>query len=238
MTDGGIGQWLSGAMRETFGVILPTQCAGCGRPDDSFCAGCVAALDPHLLVWTVRGPGDDVEARLEVSAALDYAGVVRAALIAFKDGGRTGAARQLARPLQAAIDHRLALTRTGEPDAREVALQQVPSTRAALRRRGYDPVGLLLKKAGLRSMKLLRHRGGHTDQAGLGAKARWQNLHGSLVADRAAAGLDIILVDDILTTGATLLEARRALTAAGARVLGAATVAHTGRRASGGWNPG
>lgn len=226
--------WLSAAVRETCAAIMPTQCAGCGRVDHSLCPDCVSALAPRPASWPVAEPGDQVTERLEVSVALDYAGVVRTTLISFKDGGRTGAAKHLARPLQAAIEHRVTLAVDAAPDTRGIALQQIPSTRAALRRRGYDPVGLVLKRAGLRSIGLLRHRGTHVDQVGLDARARWQNLQGSLVATPHAAGRDIILVDDILTTGATLLEARRALIAAGARVLGAATIAHTGRRIPGG----
>jgi predicted amidophosphoribosyltransferase len=69
------------------------------------------------------------------------------------------------------------------------------------------------------------------DQAGLAAAARRRNLNGAL-AVRAGwrarlAGRSLLLVDDVVTTGATLLDARRALTEAGARVLAAATVAST-----------
>lgn len=224
-----IPRWLAETARETLAAILPTRCAGCGRPDHSLCPECAVRLGPRLNTWPVVEPGADRTARLEVSAAVDYSGEVRAALIAFKDGGRTGIAKHFARPFHAAIEHRLALV-AGESGGREIVLQMIPSTRAALRRRGYEPVRLLFKKAGLRSAGLLRHGGDRVDQVGLGVEARWQNLRGSLLADDRASGRDIVLVDDILTTGATLLEARRALTAAGARVLGAATLAHTGRR--------
>ncbi|MEU9016312.1 phosphoribosyltransferase family protein [Actinomadura sp. NPDC048394] len=67
------------------------------------------------------------------------------------------------------------------------------------------------------------------DQAGLGAKARRDNLSGALEAVGRAplAGRRVVLVDDVITTGASLAEAARALRAAGADVVAAATVAAT-----------
>jgi predicted amidophosphoribosyltransferase len=62
------------------------------------------------------------------------------------------------------------------------------------------------------------------DQAGLGREARAENLIGALRARPLVRGRDCVIVDDFVTTGATLFEARRALEAAGARVVGAAVV--------------
>jgi predicted amidophosphoribosyltransferase len=74
------------------------------------------------------------------------------------------------------------------------------------------------------------------DSAGLSAVARAQNLRGALgiraAAVRVVAGAAVILVDDLVTTGATLAEAAAVLDAAGARVLGAAAVAATARATS------
>ena len=66
-------------------------------------------------------------------------------------------------------------------------------------------------------------------QKSLGSSGRASNLHGALVAKRSLAGRVFVLVDDVLTTGATLDEAARAIRAAGGEVVGAATVAFTPR---------
>jgi predicted amidophosphoribosyltransferase len=109
----------------------------------------------------------------------------------------------------------------------------VPSARAAVRRRGFRPVEELVRRSGA---GLAPARGGLVlvrdvaDQAGLGVEERRANLSGALRASARLAGRDVLIVDDVLTTGATLLEARRALVAVGARVEGAVCLAYTRRR--------
>jgi predicted amidophosphoribosyltransferase len=111
-----------------------------------------------------------------------------------------------------------------------VHLVTVPSSRAAFRERGFTPVALLLSHAGLRTERALTARRQAADQAGLSAASRAANRVGWLAARGWVAGEPVLLVDDILTTGATLLEASRALREAGAVVLGAAVLARTPRR--------
>jgi predicted amidophosphoribosyltransferase len=82
-------------------------------------------------------------------------------------------------------------------------------------------------------MTLLRPRRAVADQAGLGSAGRAANLQGALVAVRPLAGRAVVIVDDLVTTGATLADAARALLVAGASVHGAATVAATQRRVPG-----
>jgi len=67
------------------------------------------------------------------------------------------------------------------------------------------------------------------DQSGLSTAERTANLHGALRATTAVRG-PVLVVDDVVTTGATLVEAARALTAVGHQVAGAAVVAATSRR--------
>lgn len=76
----------------------------------------------------------------------------------------------------------------------------------------------------------LEHRRRVADQAGLTAADRAANLSGALQARYDLRGLRLIVVDDVITTGATLAEAARALRAAGAEVTAAAVIAATARR--------
>jgi predicted amidophosphoribosyltransferase len=108
-----------------------------------------------------------------------------------------------------------------------------------VRRRGHDPLRGLVEAAvrrlradgvPLTMVDALRQRGRVADQAGLTAGRRAANLRGAIEARADVAGRRVVLVDDVVTTGASLTEAARALRAAGADITGAATLAATPRR--------
>jgi predicted amidophosphoribosyltransferase len=210
------------ACRDALAVLAPTECAGCGCPDRPLCGPCTALLTPSVVQTTVSG-----SCATPLWHALDYRSTARDVLLAFKDRGRTGLAAALAQPLAAAIEAAVAAAPAEGPD---VVIVTVPSTRAAFRRRGYRPVELVLRRAGLRSAPLLRVVRQTRDQAELGAIERHANREGSLAGRRAAAGRRVLVVDDIVTSGATVAEAIRALEGAGAHVVGAAAIARTERR--------
>jgi predicted amidophosphoribosyltransferase len=181
-----------------------------------------------------------------VYAATPYAGAVRQILLAHKERGALRLARPLGSALATAV--RCALPAGAASRTLPLLLVPMPSAAATVRARGHDPTRRLtlaaasqLRRSGIpaRLLPALRQRPGVADQAGLGAADRRRNLHGALqVPPHRRRHLDrgrIVLVDDLVTTGATLAEAARALGEAGGDVLVAAVVAatvkHTGTQA-------
>ena len=204
-------------------LVLPRDCAGCRRPGRTLCTDCRAELGlprPHRP--------DPCPAGLPpLVAAAAYDGVVRAALLAHKERGRLG----LAGPLGAALAG--AVRRLDPPSG--VVLVPVPSSPAAVRERGQDHARRLAVAAARRlpsvpARALLLPARRVADQSGLTSAQRAANLSGALRARRRLDGLPVVVVDDVVTTGATLAEAARALREAGADVVGAAVVGATARR--------
>jgi predicted amidophosphoribosyltransferase len=205
------------AVADALAFVLPTSCAGCGALDVSLCGACRAILDaPGLLSRTV-GPG------LDVRSGFVFDGEIARMLRTLKSDGRTGLLPPLGRALAAR-----AASAFGGVDALYVP---VPSSRAAIRRRGYRVVEQLVHRSGLPSVRALRPARAIADQRLLGRDARARNVVGSMAASPRVRGCTVVVVDDIVTTGSTLTEAARALTAAGAVVIGALTIAATPLRA-------
>ncbi|MGB8652008.1 MAG: ComF family protein [Mycobacteriales bacterium] len=212
-------------------LVLPRSCAGCGLPSAALCPGCRALLAAPAL-GLVR-PDPCPEGLPFVSALLPYEGAVQRLLLAHKEKGRL----QLTAPLAAGLA-RAALVHGKAP----VLLCPVPSSQAAVRQRGHDHAMRLargaarvLRGAGVdaRAARLLIPVRAVADQSGLSSAQRATNLRGALQAV-GGPGPPVLVVDDIVTTGATLVEAARALRVAGHPVRGAAVVAATQRRRASG----
>ncbi|WP_159940893.1 MULTISPECIES: ComF family protein [unclassified Nocardiopsis] len=235
-----LGTRLLGAPRRLFDalldLLLPQPCAGCAAPSGPLCAPCLALLDrrPHLCAPRPGCP--------PVWAAGPYAGRHRRVLLTYKEGRCDALAGPLGERLAAAY------TASGLA-ARDTLLVPVPG-----RGPPHDPrapVARLARaclagaggpRAG-RVVPLLRHRRPVRRQAGLGRAARLANRAGAFVADpppgdvlppsaRGSGAGEVVVVDDVLTTGATVAEAVRALRARGLRVRGAVVLAE--RRTGGG----
>ncbi|PZS16770.1 MAG: amidophosphoribosyltransferase [Pseudonocardiales bacterium] len=196
-------------------LVLPRCCVGCGRAGPTLCASCTPA---GLLRYDAAG--------LPVVAAGEYGAALRTALIAYKERGRRDLAAVLAGLLGRAV-----------ADGPAGVLVPVPCPPRVARTRGGDHV-LRLARIVARGnactvatpLRLVRPV---QDSAGLSLRARAANLHGAMAATAPPlVGTAAVVVDDIVTTAATLHEAARALTVAGWSVSGGAAVAATARRGS------
>jgi len=242
-TGGPIGQaagmGLSSAVAD---LVLGSRCAGCAHPGSVLCAACRRwTVASPRLAWPDPRPPILFRAGVPPYAGGDYADVLRQLIVAYKDDGRAGLCEPLARMLATVVEHALQQAVVAEQTSlADVELVPVPSSRVSRRRRGRDPVAdlaraaaRLLRRRGqpVAVVARLTHRREVVDQSGLDAYERAVNLRGALTAP-PARGLPRtrIVVDDVLTTGATAAEAVRALLAASWPVDAVAAVAVTCRR--------
>ena len=190
-------------MRAELGDLLGVRrCAGCGAAGALLCRGCRAALRP--------APCSPVSGVDRVVAAWEYAGAARALILALKLRGRRDAALPLAAGLCEAV---------GEYGLEGAVLTWLPGRGRDISRRGFDHAALLARSAarrlGLPARPLLRRLVDRADQVGLGASQRAENVAGAFAAvERCSGGL--VLVDDLVTTGATARVCADALREAGA----------------------
>lgn len=203
-------------------------CAACGRAGAVCCPACADGLRAVM-----PGPVPVPSGTPVTWARGAYADDLRAVVLACKERQGLTVVPLLAELALGSAAGVLAGQWPGGP----VRVVPVPSSRATVAGRGFDLTGMLagrtaraLRREGMdaRAWQGLRLRPGARDQAGLSAAERAINRRAGLVAVGGPPA-SVLLLDDIVTTGATLAEAARVLTASGHRVLGAAVVAATPR---------
>lgn len=225
-------------MKALLDLVLPLECPGCGARSTHVCAGCLAPLSARPFPAWPRPTPPGLPPPFAVTG---YDGPVRALLLGLKEHGLAALRQPLGQALARSV--LAACAAAGAMPVVAVQLVPVPSAAAARRQRGDDVVrGLAdvaaseLRRVGVPAavVPALRHARAVADSAGLGAEARARNLAGAFGTRRRGlarlGGARVIIVDDLITTGVTLAECAAALTAAGVRVDGCATVAATQRR--------
>ena len=208
-------------MKWLLDVLLPAACPGCGREGAAVCAKCLPFLarrrdEPAgipLGLATSQPPG-----LVQLEWCCSYSGVARASLAALKYDGELRLVEVLAEQMGA----RWARAGIGGD-----VLVPVPVHAARLRQRGFDQAELLARATG-RALKLpvaaaLERATRTTAQHSLGRRARAANVGGAFTVKAAAASHVqdrwVVLVDDVVTTGATFSGCAQALYAAGARAV-------------------
>lgn len=208
------------------GFLAPERCHFCGSLGTPACAGCVAALPwngcacPACGLPMTSGTGACGECLRQAPpqdcswAAFRYATPVAEAIVQLKFRGRLAGAHMLGRLMA----HRLAR----RPEPLPEVLVPVPLAPGRLRRRGYNQA-LEIGRALGRCLALelapgAAHRMRHTqEQTRLDAAGRQRNVRGAFRVDpRWVRGRHVALLDDVITTGATMAELARATRAAGA----------------------
>jgi ComF family protein len=204
---------------ELLNLLMPNPCCGCKRLGAILCENCHDAL--------VGAPRLVVRGNLAGWAFCDFGDQVSKILNAFKEDGQTRVAATLAAKMSPLLSH----FSIPEFDGAAVVLVSVPSRSSSFVKRGFVPAQVLArqlaKQSGLRSVGALKLIRAVDDQAGLGVSERRTNMAQSMRAKFSLLGYRILIIDDIVTTGATILEARRALEIAGAQVIGFLTFAET-----------
>lgn len=226
-------------------LVLPNRCAACGGDTGPLCHVC--RTDLARTRWSAGGqqvwPAPTPAGFPPTWASARLEGSLRRALTAYKDHDRRDLAPALSGLLAGVVLAAVAV----QPVFREVrarggtiALVPVPSSASARRRRGDAPLQSLVSglpealPAGFVCLPALHLRRAVADQAGLGATERAGNLVEAMaLRERYRRGLSTrpcLIIDDIVTTGATLAEAARAVGSRGAGPVGAAVIAATQRR--------
>jgi ComF family protein len=209
-------------------LALPPRCAGCGREGDAICAACLPALAARLerpAGIPIGLPSDIPAPLVQLEWCAPFDGTVRRALHQLKYDGE----QRLARPLGRAIADRWRLAGIGGD-----WLIPVPVHAERARQRGYDQAELIAIEAAealdLPAVRLLERTRATVAQFQLGRMERATNVTGAFqlrsdIPRGALEGRWMALVDDVVTTGATLAACAAPLMAAGALAVSAVTLA-------------
>ena len=202
-------------------ILAPHTCVGCGRENTLLCSTCAGQLvlpvDRCYRCHKLTVQADTCLACRQhshlrsVQSAYRYQGAAKELVWKLKSAGAQAAAKQMANQI----------LRHCPPLPAAAIIVPVPTATSRVRRRGYDQAELLARQlaaaTGLRYMSCLV-RTGQAEQVGAGREQRLSQLTAAFRAGQLPAiqGQHLILIDDVVTTGATLEAAAKTLQAAGA----------------------
>ena len=189
-------------------LLFPVHCFGCNAVGIEICSKCRKYWNPHFYLQNIEG--------LTVYSSIRYSNISRSILLSAKENSLRIADELI---IDALIN---CLHRLPTQVLRKAILMPVPGSKRAIRKRGRDFIQAITNEVSLRSglpmfegMIVQRRL---LDQSGLSAVDRKRNIYGAFNYTGELVKGEILLVDDLVTTGATLLEAKRALNVEGLTV--------------------
>lgn len=198
-------------------MLLPSRCGVCGKSGSGLCPQCLSIVEGEPIEFQRAG--------LAGSALTHYSEPISELLISFKERSQAELANLLAERMFIAFG----LSAIREP----WVLVPLPSSAANFSRRGFTPARLLAQQLARRNsnlrvrdcLQLVRRV---SDQVGLETEERFRNMHLAMRVNQTLNFVSCVLVDDVVTSGASCLEARRALAEAGCEVSAVWAVALAG----------
>ena len=199
---------------DLIGLLVPHSCLACGAEGRLLCTSCTAGLTgAKPLCYRCQRPAPDGRTCLncrsplsKVGVVTEYSGPAKALIWQLKLNGAQAAAGIMARRMAALLNNE------------EFVIVPVPTATGRARQRGYDQAKLLArelaKQTGLPYLDCLA-RHGQTHQHGANRRERLQQLEDSFRVKRKVDDKHILLIDDVMTTGATLEAAAKVLAGAG-----------------------
>lgn len=213
----------AGAAQLFWDFLFPPRCLLCGAhtaPGEALCEACGKALPERPMERRFRLTGDRGE-EFVIWAPFVYEGGCRENIHRMKFQGQKALAGPFGRVMAAAAEG------SGPFDG----VAWVPLSPAGKKKRGYDQSRLLAKSAakalGLPLLPLLRKVRDTAVQHELPRQERLVNVKGAYEAGSGSKGKRILLIDDIVTTGATMVECALALYRAGAQEVAGLCIADT-----------
>jgi predicted amidophosphoribosyltransferase len=189
-------------------LIFPSRCFGCQRLGPSICSECRSSWHPHYYKSNLGN--------IKVHSALIYNPIASRIILAAKESGQKGADELVIQSVIHVLDKK-------KVDTNLARLVPIPSSKASQRRRGrsfmVDLVTQISERTGIPALDCLQLSRRVLDQSRLNRDERAKNLDGAFSLTCLARG-ELILIDDVATTGATLREAFRAVNSQGFQAIG------------------
>ncbi|CAB4869195.1 unannotated protein [freshwater metagenome] len=201
-------------------LIFPVRCLGCSVLGIEICSSCRTLWSRHIYRTESSFDGR----KFPIYSSVKYSAVASKVIMKSKEDALSIADNLII----SSLDHALTYF---QKEIGSGFLVPIPSRMSASRKRGRKYINRMVEGLGITPLDVLSHSRAVRDQSTLHAADRIKNLDGALfvnpqtqkIFSKSDPAISVIIIDDLVTTGATLSEAARALHAGGFHVLGSVT---------------